>query len=175
MISKAHEPTEPDHINAIDPFLSIKDTGGANGEDDVNLWSVLACKRFDYELPHNDGLAKKHCLVHVIQHILIDTYQNLHIKWSCRVADGSMQCPYEHIPFSQTDHNSYKHATDGQITGHNRRVKESFLLKFRDKAGMMLTKAQKRATINHKIVRQIIKVKDEDLVDLESYMDEQKD
>ena len=93
-----------DEVYQLDPFLSIKDSGGSNGEDDVKFSRMLHSDRFVLDLPDSTDLPKAHDHVYVIERIFLENYENVFIQWVVKMADNSVQQPYKFIALHETDH-----------------------------------------------------------------------
>lgn len=139
-----------DEVYQLNPFLSVKDTGGSNGADDVKFKRMLRTERFVIDLPDSVDIAVDHRSVYVVERIFLENYENVFIQWTVRLADNSVQNPYKFIALHDTDANERRDPDTGIVRLEEVRVKESSILAFRDKAAFIIAKAQRRALLPHK-------------------------
>jgi len=133
-----------DEILAMNPFLTIKDTGGSNGEDDVAFRKILRTERFWVDLPFSGELPQKFRNVYVIERIFEESYENIYISWFAELADKSTVNPYKFIGTHETSHGT-RREPDDFIGAHNIVVPQSTIDGFRTMAARKLTNAQRKA------------------------------
>lgn len=134
----------PDEILSMNPFLSIIDTGGSNGEDDVAFRKILRTERFYVDLPNSGLFPKKDRTVYVIERIFEESYENIYISWFAEMADRSTQNPYKFIGTHETSH-GVRREPDDLIYSHGITIPQSTIDAFRTAAALRLTNAQGKA------------------------------
>jgi hypothetical protein len=139
-----------DEVYQLNPFLAVKDTGGSNGESDVKFQRMLRTERFVVDLPDSVDLPERERYVYVVERIFLENYENVFIQWTVKMADGSVQNPYKFIALHETDADVRRDPDDNIIRLEEVRVKESAILGFREKAAIILSRAQHRALLPKK-------------------------
>jgi hypothetical protein len=154
-----------DQVLAMDPMLSIIDTGGSNGEDDVVFKKILRTERFYVDLPNSGLLPQRHRSVYVVERIFEENYENIYMSWFAQMADGTTQNPYKFVGLHETSH-EHRREPEEYVGSHNLIVPQSTIDAFRLAAARQLSIAQRKALDPPKPKRKYYDLPDEAPVDI---------
>lgn len=134
-----------DEVLSMNPFTAVRDSGGSNGQENVEFKRILRTEKFFVDLPDSIMLPKANQRVHVIERMFVENYENIYITWVVRLADGSVQNPYHFIGMHETSIDDRRAPEDGIIGIDGFRIKQSAIDGFRRRAALQVSQYQHKA------------------------------